>query len=84
MSTYQIEIDDNAIQEQINRILNTMFNRGIQESTSGVGRVISDAVRDLVYSRKDEIIDKVVDRAVREIVKRGLPKLLERMGSEDD
>lgn len=84
MSTYQIEIDDNAIQEQINRILNTMFNRGIQESTSGVGCVITDAVKDLVYSRKDEIIDKVVDRAVKEIVKRGMPKLLERMESEDE
>lgn len=84
MSQYLIEIDDSVVQEQINRILNSMLNRGIQEKTSGVSYVISDAVKELIYSRKDEIVDKVVDRAVREIVKRGLPKLMERMEVQDD
>lgn len=84
MSQYLIEIDDSVVQEQINRILNSMLNRGIQEKTSGVGYVISDAVKELIYSRKDEIVDKVVDRAVKEIVKRGLPKLMERIEVQND
>jgi beta-xylosidase len=35
-----------------------------------------------VYSRKDEIIDRIVDKAVKELVRKGLPKLLERMDAE--
>lgn len=42
------------------------------------------AVKDLVYSHKDEIIDKVVDRAVKEMVRKGLPKLLERGIKNDE
>ena len=38
----------------------------------------SGAVRELIYSHKDEIIDKVVSRATTEIVKKGIPKLIER------
>ena len=39
---------------------------------------IAAAVKDLVYLHKDEIIDKVVDRAMKEIVRKELPRLLER------
>lgn len=83
MSWYQINIDDNAIQEQINGILNTIFNRELYSKYSETGDIIACAVKDLVYSHKDEIIDKVVDRATKEIVRKGLPKLLER-GIDND
>lgn len=79
MSQYLINIDDDAIKKQINHILNSIFLEEIDGRYSGVGPVIRDAVKDLVYSHKDEIIDKVVDRATREIVKKGLPKLLDRL-----
>ena len=78
MSYYQIEIDDDAIVEQINGILNTVFQNEMSRKYSGTSDVIAGAVKELVYSHKDEIIDKVVDRAVKEIVRKGLPKLLER------
>jgi len=32
-----------------------------------------------MYSKKDAIVDRVVDRATVEIVKKGLPKLLEKV-----
>ena len=50
---------------------------------SGTGDVIACAVKELVYSQKDEIIEKVVDRATKEIVRKGLPKLLERGMNND-
>lgn len=78
MSIYQIDIDDKAVTKQINRILDTIINREINNRYSTTGREISVVVKDVVYSHKDEIIEKVVDRATREIVKKGLPKLLER------
>ena len=78
MSIYQISIDDDAVVEQINRIINTIFREQISSKYSDTGREITAAVKDIVYSHKDEIIEKVVDRAVKEIVRKGLPKLLER------
>lgn len=80
MSNYVITIDDSKITEQINGIINTIFNREIQSTYGDTAREISQAVKDIVYSHKDEIIDKVVERATAEIVRKGLPKLLERMG----
>lgn len=79
MSSYVIEIDDNAIVEQINSILETVLRRQMNNQYTETDYVIRDAVKDLVYSRKEEIIERVVDRAARELVKKGLPKLIERM-----
>ena len=83
MSLYTIEVNDAAIKEQVQGILNTICNHELKNRYSESGREISAAVKDLIYSRKDEIIEMVVDRATREIVKKGLPKLLDRFGEPD-
>ena len=80
MSLYTIEIDDKVVTDQINGIINAIFKREINNKYGETGHEISKAVKDIVYSHKDEIIDKVVDRAVKEIVRKGLPKLLEKGG----
>ena len=36
-------------------------------------------MKELVYSQKDRIIDMVVDRASAEIVRKGLPRLMDKM-----
>ena len=77
MSQYVIEIDDKSVTDQINGIINAIFKREINSKYGETGHEISKAVKDIVYSHKDEIIDKVIDRAVKEIVRKGLPKLLE-------
>lgn len=79
MSHYTIEINDDVITEKVGEILNDVLNRQLNYKYTDTDYVIRDAVKELVYSRKDEIIDRVVDRAVKEIVKKGLPKLMERM-----
>lgn len=79
MSRYQIELDDEKIIEQINNILNTIVQYELQNKYSKVNRdTIPEAVKEIVYSKKDEIINEVIDRATKEIVRKGLPKLLER------
>ena len=78
MSLYTIEIDDKVVTDQINGIINAIFKREINNKYGETGHEISKAVKDIVYSHKDEIIDKVVDRAVKEIVRKGMPKLLEK------
>ena len=83
MSIYQISIDDDAITEQINKIIDSVFRQQMNFKYSDTGHIIAAAVKDLVYSHKDEIIEKVVDRATKEIVRKGLPRLLER-GIDND
>ena len=83
MSIYQINLDDGAIIEQINNILDTVLMEQMNHKYSNTGHIIAAAVKDLVYSHKDEIIEKVVDRATREIVRKGLPRLLEMAGDTE-
>ena len=83
MSIYQINLDDGAIIEQINNILDTVLMKQINNKYSNTGHIIAAAVKDLVYSHKDEIIDKVVDRATKEIVRKGLSRLLEMAGDTE-
>ena len=83
MSIYQINLDDGAIIEQINNILDTVLMEQMNHKYSNTGHIIAAAVKDLVYSNKDEIIEKVVDRATREIVRKGLPRLLEMAGDTE-
>ena len=78
MSLYTIQIDDAVVTEQITNILNSIVNRELARKYSVSGDVVASAVKEIIYSRKDEIIEMVVERATKEIVKKGLPKLLEK------
>jgi len=80
MAQYTIEINDEVITSKVGDILNDVLNRELSRRYSQTQDVVADAVRDLVYSRKDEIIEMVVARATKEIVRKGLPRLLERGG----
>lgn len=87
MSVYQIEIDDQAIVEQIRNIVAAIAENEIRARYGRSGStadVISTFVKEVVYAHKDEIIEKVVDRASREIVKKGMPKFLNRLAGEDN
>lgn len=46
---------------------------------SGSQGEIKACIKELIYERKDEILEMVVERASKELVRKGLPKLLERM-----
>ena len=82
MATYQITLDDEVLEQKIGDILNDALNRQINRTASSTNELIAAACKELVYSHKDEIIDKVVERAAREIARKGLVKLLERGESD--
>ena len=79
MSYFTISVDDKIIGEKISEILNTVLFDELESRYSSTNGEISQAVKELIYSHKDEIIDKVVDKATKEIVKKGLPKFIERI-----
>lgn len=79
MSQFLIDVDDNVIKEQITIILNAVMKQELMSRYSDTGREISAAVKELIYSKKDKIIEMVVDRASAEIVRKGLPRLMDKM-----
>ena len=80
MAQYLIEVDEQAIASQVNDILNQIFRKQMATKYGDVGDVLKAAVKDLVYAHKEEILDRVTDRAVKELVRKGLPLLLEKGG----
>jgi hypothetical protein len=86
----EIEIDENyiaemvsqKIAEQIAKRIVTEYKYENREAKIGVRDGVKEAVKQYIYSEKDSIIERVVDRASVEIVRKGLPKLLDRLGEK--
>lgn len=86
----EIEIDENyiaemvsqKIAEQIAKRIVTEYKYENREAKIGVRDGVEKAVKQYIYSEKDSIIERVVDRASVEIVRKGLPKLLDRLGEK--
>ena len=83
----EIEIDEAYIAELVSkeiarRIVETHGYEN-REARYGIREGVEKAIKQYIYSKKDAIIDRVVDRATVEIVKKGLPKLLEKAIATD-
>ena len=79
----EIEIDEAYIAElvsqEIARRIVEKHGYENREARYGIREGVDKGIKQYIYSKKDEIIDRVVDRATVEIVKKGLPKLLENI-----
>lgn len=53
-----------------------------REAQYGVRNGVDKAIQKYIYKEKDDIIDRVIERASVEIVKKGMPKLLEKLGGD--
>ena len=82
MSRYMIELDDDAIISQINSILDAIVLREIKSKYSETGREVTSLVKEIVYAHKDEIVERVVNQAAKEITRKALPQLIERMSEK--
>jgi len=80
----EIEIDESYITElvsqEIAKRLVTEHCYENREARIGIREGVDKAIKQYIYSKKDTVIERVVDRASTEIVKKGLPKLLDRLG----
>lgn len=80
----EIEIDESYISElvsqEIARRIVTEHYYESREAIIGIRDGVNKAIRQYIYTRKNEVIERVVDKAAVEIVKKGLPKLLDRLG----
>jgi Cys-tRNA synthase (O-phospho-L-seryl-tRNA:Cys-tRNA synthase) len=78
----EIEIDEKHIAELVTQEIarRIVMERGYEnrEARFGIRDGVDKAIKQYIYSKKDEVIERVVNRASVEIVKKGLPKLIER------
>ena len=79
----EIEIDEKYIAElvsqEIARKMVAEHNYESREGKFGIREGVDKAIKQYIYSKKDEVIDRVVDRASTEIVKKGINKLMDRI-----
>lgn len=80
----EIEIDENYIAELVSQEIAKRIaaEHGYEnrEARIGIRDGVDKAIKQYIYSKKDSVIERVVERASLEIVRKGLPKLLERLG----
>ena len=82
--TIQTEIDEDLLLKEFERIVNQILSRQLGEETLKERGLIKQAIKDIVYSRKDEIIERVVNKATAEIVRKGMPRLLEKWAEKEE
>lgn len=79
----EIEIDEKHIAElvsqEIARLIVAKHAYESREARIGIRDGVDKAIKQYIYSKKDEVIDRVVDRASIEIVKKGLSKLIDKL-----
>ena len=83
MTDITITIDEAAIRQHAEKTiadnLVSQYTAEYRDAKFGIRKAVEQAVKDLVYSRKDEIIEKCVARASAELVRKGISKLMEGM-----
>ena len=64
-------VEDGIVQSALSEYSNKI------EIKHGIRNGVDKAIKEYIYTEKESIINRVVERASVEIVKKGLPKLLE-------
>ena len=67
-------VEDGIVQSALSEHSNKI------EIKHGIRNGVDKAIKEYIYTEKESIINRVVERASVEIVKKGLPKLLESLG----
>ena len=83
MTEIKIMLDESAIrqyaEETIAKNIVSQYTAEYRDAKFGIRKAVERAVKELVYSRKDEIIEKCIARASAELVRKGISKLMEGM-----
>jgi len=82
-----IKINEEQIQSMVEELLAKEmvkeYGAIARNAKYGVREGTDKAIKAYIYSRKDEIIDRCVNRAAAELTRKGLPKLLMGFNTEE-
>lgn len=77
----KIKLDEEKIREmvekQIAEAITSQYGKMANDKKIGLRSGIEKAVKSYIYDHKDEVVERCVKRASTELVRRGLPKLLD-------
>lgn len=84
----EVEISEEEIKEEIIKYIVVQFARDYQTMehryfVDGIKKGSSEAARKAVSENEELIIEKAVDKAAKEISKKALPLLMERLDKEE-
>lgn len=77
MQEIRIIVDEEEIRTLVTEKIAEALRRS-GEADIGVRSAVQQGVKEFIYAHKEEIIERCVARATAELVKKGLPKLLEQ------
>ena len=87
MAEITITANDAEIVDMVTKMIakdiSAQYTAESRDTKFGIRRGVESAVKEYIYASKDEIIDRCVARASAELVRKGLPKLIERMGNDE-
>ena len=66
-------------EKEIARLLVADYTSESRDTKKGIIKGVEAAVKELVYSRRDELIERCVSRAAESISRKALPKLIEAL-----
>ncbi len=75
----KIDIDDKELREEVTQIIARKLTQTWSSERNVLKQTIADAVKEVVYSEKEFIIEMVISRATAEITKKAMPKLLSKL-----
>lgn len=87
MAKITITVDENEIAQLVTERIAAAMEREYctesREAKRGIRDGVDKAIKNYIYVNKDAIIEKCVSRASAELVRKGLPKLIERMAPNE-
>lgn len=87
MAEIAITVNDAEIADMVTKMIArdiaAQYTAESRDTKYGIRKGVESAIKDYIYANKDAIIDRCVARASAELVRKGLPKLIERMGELD-
>ena len=78
-TTFTVVFDEEKIRHMISGIVENYVESEIKLAMFRENGAIRTWIKEALYSHKDEIIDRVVERASKEMVRKGLNRMLEGM-----
>lgn len=88
MAEIKITINDAEIVDMVTKMvardMASQYTSESRDTKQGIKKGVESAIKDYIYANKDEIIDRCVARASAELVRKALPKMIERMESHGE
>ena len=78
-TTFTVVFDEEKVKNMISGIVERYVETEIKSAMFRENGAIKTWIKEALYSHKDEIIEQVVERASKEMVRKGLNRMLEGM-----